>query len=146
VGGLPNIRQHGLHEPVHGTGLPSKAGVVSIGQEEEHHGHHSARLRSEAGQRRECHCTQSAFVANSRLPGADAIQGMGSGATDLKLRRDKTRLRGDKEGTVHLPSKCRGHNNLSKLASYYDEDQSVDWPTVEYKTEELWPEFSRNHR
>ena len=26
-------------------------------------------------------------------------------------------------------SKCRGHNNLSKLASYYDEDQSVEWPS-----------------
>ena len=38
----------------------------------------------------------------------------------------------------------RGHNNVSKLASFYSDEDPADWPTTEVKQikpEELWPIF-----
>ena len=40
-------------------------------------------------------------------------------------------------------NKCKGDNNVSNLASFY-EGEAPDWPETErriLKTEELWPEF-----
>ena len=70
----------------------------------------------------------------------------GWGVVPLILNTDDTRPDSEeirKELFTFL-NKCRGHNNLSKIASYYDEVESVDWAVTEYKTlktEELWPEF-----
>ena len=94
-----------------------------------------------------CTAVNAKQLPTPESPGLSKLKGWGVAplilVTAEEARPDSEEIR--KEMWALL-GKSRGHNNVSKLKTFYTEEDDVTWPDTESKvlgTHELWPEWQQ---
>ena len=94
-----------------------------------------------------CTAVNAKQLPTPESPGLSKLKGWG--VTPLLLitaREGRPNSEDVRKEMWSLLGKSKGHNNVSKLKTYYAEEDAVAWPSTEAKvlgTHELWPEWQQ---